>query len=1690
MKKRILSIVLAICLVLSCVPITVFAANADTTELKALLANGGTVKLTRDYTVDSSLIVTKDVTVDLNGYVIRKTGIGRLFNIALEAGTPANARLSLTLKDSNSTRKHTGENASLPDGGVITGDPSTESGAVHIGFKGRFIMEGGTIYGFHAQWGAAVYAIWGGHFFLKNGTISNCSADFGGAVYLRYDKNTNTVDDKTNKMTMSGGAIRDCVATYAAGGVFCSGENTFTMEGGIIENCKSLNKTISRVGVEGVEGVYIGAAYIVNSTFIVNGGIIKDVVFISVLTKVENTNSGSVTKFYDNVVNIGTVSGGVYYSGIQNETGSVSIDDVSYTGTGTVTGTCYKVNFKLNGADGSIPTQWFVNTNKETVLKPANPTREGYEFKGWYNGNTAYDFTKPVTGNISLTAKWALSNVSTEAELRQSVNDGATKIKLIGDIQLTSPLLLNDKVIQLDLNGHVLKGDLTQGAYILLSATNSPSSYGAILTLKDSNPTATHTGSSLPLGGVLDCAIGLNVDDSNTFSCTLNANGGTVTKMVSLNHTRAYIRHTSGNTTPTAFKTNVSGAYGSVYSGIYYGYISENLIKGNTVTFKNGDDIYAREIVSNEYVNGSSKPGVAVAPIEPVKDGYVFAGWYNGSTKYDFTQTVTSNITLSAKWINEVTDEATLIAAINEGITTIKLMRDINLSSALDLTDKNITLDLNGYVLTGNIQLADTSALPQSILTLTDSRPTATHSDSSLPVGGVVKGNITLTRGSGSVSHLYANGGTVTGLTSLPSYAGGIFCTSDTPTAFKAHVGNYGEIHGGMFYGSINESCIKEKTVTFMNGSSRYALEVVADGNKVVEPITPSVKAGYQAFDGWYNGDTKYTFGSTISESITLTAKYSNPITYNISCNLDGGTATNQTTYNVESDAITLNNPTKTGYTFTGWSGTGLTGENNMTVTIPKGSTGNRSYTAHFSKNTYTVKFDTNGGSKISDKTGVKWDDTVLSGITAPTRDGFEFTGWKCGDMTVNAFTKYSDLAANDTVTSITPVAQWKDIQKPVITGLENGKTYCDTVEFEVSDNDGITSVKAENTTLTPGTNSKYTLAKGIGTVTVVATDKAGNETSVTVTVNNGHTYGEWQSNGDDTHTRYCTVAGCNGYEDGDCDGGEATYFKKAVCDECNEAYGELLTDRTAPTGEISIGTNKWNSFLNTITFGLFFKDTQSVTITAADDSYSHAGYTEDKAVKVEYYLYSGDTALTQADLAGVSFTVYNGTFNINPDNNYVIYARLTDHAGNVTYISSNGIVLDATVPVISGIENGKTYCEAQTVTVTEEYIESVKVNGTAVTLDSNNQFTLSPAYGTQTIVVTDKAGNVSADITVTVNNGHTYEWQDDNGQYWQKCKYCGDETAKKDIPTITINGADTVCITQDYKFSFTLPEGTTDAESGYEFTNKGGGIKLTAENGMYYGVLESQFYDENEISFKLKAYAKTTDGFVFYAEKTVAIQNEHAGGVATCIDLAICDTCGEPYGEVDSTNHNLEKISATDATVTETGNTEYWHCLDCDKYFADEKGTNEIKLDDTVISKLPPEIIKGKGQSIVAGENKELSFTSNAAFSDFLRVELDGKTLDEKNYTATEGSTVVTLKADYVATLSVGVHTIGIVSESGTAATTFTVNAKKIVNNDKKSPETGNDSETALWFALLLSCGGVIVVTGAYGKRKKYSAK
>ena len=138
-------------------------------------------------------------------------------------------------------------------------------------------------------------------------------------------------------------------------------------------------------------------------------------------------------------------------------------------------------------------------------------------------------------------------------------------------------------------------------------------------------------------------------------------------------------------------------------------------------------------------------------------------------------------------------------------------------------------------------------------------------------------------------------------------------------------------------------------------------------------------------------------------------------------------------------------------------------------------------------------------------------------------------------------------------------------------------------------------------------------------------------------------------------------------------------------------------------------------------------------------------------------------------------YRAYDEPFCIDPNGEYIVYAMLVDESLNITYLRSDRITLDNVQPVITGIEDGKIYCEAQTVTVDEKYVNTITVNGTEVTLDEGGSFTLAPADGEQRIVVTDKAGN-TAEMTVTVNDGHTYgEWvSNGDGTHTRRCTVDG----------------------------------------------------------------------------------------------------------------------------------------------------------------------------------------------------------------------------------------------------------------------------------------------------------------------------
>ena len=241
------------------------------------------------------------------------------------------------------------------------------------------------------------------------------------------------------------------------------------------------------------------------------------------------------------------------------------------------------------------------------------------------------------------------------------------------------------------------------------------------------------------------------------------------------------------------------------------------------------------------------------------------------------------------------------------------------------------------------------------------------------------------------------------------------------------------------------------------------------------------------------------------------------------------------------------------------------------------------------------------------------------------------------------------------------------------------------------------------------------------------------------------------------------------------------------------------------------------------------------------------------------------------------------------------------------------------------------------------------------------------------------------------------------------------------------------------------------------------------------------------------------------YCNKKIS---DHTGGTATCKDKAVCEICKESYGSLDPNNHtDLKHIDAKAATAAEEGNIEYWYCDGCKKYFSDAAAKTETTKADTVTAKLPPQITAGDGAAVTQGEKNELTFTSNASFADFLRVELDGATLDEKNYTKREGSTIITLNRDFVAARSVGEHTLAIVSQHGTATAKFTVKAKPAetatpqptetttpqptaqpqqtaqpqptvqptVQPASPIPRTGDTANPALWFALLIVSGSAL---------------
>ena len=529
-----------------------------------------------------------------------------------------------------------------------------------------------------------------------------------------------------------------------------------------------------------------------------------------------------------------------------------------------------------------------------------------------------------------------------------------------------------------------------------------------------------------------------------------------------------------------------------------------------------------------------------------------------------------------------------------------------------------------------------------------------------------------------------------------------------------------------------------------LGNSSEDIQIIVKNGSEFTAPASDGLTRPDGDTDNYFmwldgNGNSYEPGGSVPSDVTELTVQWTAP-TYAVTLNTNGGTINNGNvtgyTYGVGATLPAADDMTYTGHTFKGWyDNENLTGS--PVTAIGGAETGNKEYWAKWEINQYTVTVKPENG-----KADIIITQDYGTPITAPTltRKGYTFKGWDkeipetmpAENITVKAqweINQYTIAFDTNGGSEIAPITQDYGTE---ITAPDNPTRKGYT--FKGWDKEIPKTMLAENITVKAQWEiNQYTITfdtNGGSEIAPITQDYGTEITAPDNPTRKGYTFKGWDKE-----------------------------IPKAMPAE-NITITARWKDTEKPTGEIIIGTNKWNQFLNELTFGIFFKDTQEVTINAVDNS---------GVVFVSYLV--TDKELSEAELNSLVFRAYEEPFCIDPNGEYIVYVMLVDENINITYLRSDRITLDNIQPVISGIENGKTYCEAQTVTVDEKYVDTVTVNGTAVTLDADGGFVLTPTNGEQKIVVTDKAGN-NAEMTVTVNNGHTFgEWVSDNdGKHTRKC--------------------------------------------------------------------------------------------------------------------------------------------------------------------------------------------------------------------------------------------------------------------------------------------------------------------------------
>ena len=710
---------------------------------------------------------------------------------------------------------------------------------------------------------------------------------------------------------------------------------------------------------------------------------------------------------------------------------------------------------------------------------------------------------------------------------------------------------------------------------------------------------------------------------------------------------------------------------------------------------------------------------------------------------------------------------ATYVAnGLGDGVYT--LAEDVTISGALRVTGE-ATVDLNGHILR-----YDEAADPDSIfrvaggktLTLTDSRPAATHEDAKLPAGGLITGGkgFKYDNGAGQ-SYTYYGGGVYveTGASfvlaggtiyacgvqsgALSAYGGGIYCTGGSVTMTGGAIRNCvlstnnGANGGGVYIYSGASFTMEGGVISGCSAMSGGGIltsgcTVQITGGRI-ENCKASERGGGLSVSG--HADQISVLDAVISDCEAkrgggLALINFAELELGENARITGCTATEKD--DTEAGAIEYGAAVYTDFdqTYTvNYPGCFLYangGRVEGTVYVGTNKIGTKNNYLDSVKATNAI--DHTDGKPTTVFTGdVSCEGDIRGGIfhgsvTVTDSNGNMGTAWEkfCGNLSGGTF--YGPVTTECHVSGGTFYRGLTMNKNAKLSGqpIDTGDVINDT-----------TNTPEPNVTPATVTYAYGALGGTYATQIVQAGEKA---IEPDVPSRQGYQFTDWYL--DDTK-----------YD-----------FNTAVTG--NMTLTARWKDIEKPTGEIIIGTDKWQEFLKELTSGLFFQDTQEVTINAADNS---------GIVFVSYLVTDQD--LSEEELESLVYRAYDEPFRIEPNGEYIVYVMLVDASLNITYLRSDRLTLDNVRPVISGIENGKTYCEARTVTITEKYIDTVTVNGTTVELDESNSFRLAPANGEQKIIAADKAGNTT-EMTVTVNDGHTYgEWASNgDGTHTRKCTVDG----------------------------------------------------------------------------------------------------------------------------------------------------------------------------------------------------------------------------------------------------------------------------------------------------------------------------